>query len=348
METNEPHQHRLPRPERSATTGNENSRWDKEIREIDDLSEIDIATSPTPAPRDAASAARPSAQAAPTPSATRASTPEKSPKNLPVGFANKLALSSDGDADRPSGPTDTGAERASRATGRKRPRHALNAGVLPNWLGRLLEWASVVAIALTISLLIRTLLFQAFWIPSSSMEETLQIGDNVAATPLAPMVGDIERGDVVVFQDTLGWLPPPPERSGLRKYFNEGLVFLGLRPAPGDQHLVKRVIGLPGDHVTCKAGDNHVYVNGVAINEPYLAPGSNNGAVPFDITVPAGHLWVMGDNRNHSADSRMHPSSPFVPISAVVGKVVWVTWPVSHWSNPTDNDAFDAVPESAQ
>lgn len=237
---------------------------------------------------------------------------------------------------------------AAKRPGTPRPRHANSDPDTPTWGSRVLEWASVVAIALTISLLLRTFLFQAFWIPSSSMEETLQIGDNVAATPLVPMVGDIKRGDVVVFQDSLGWLPPPPERHGAGKYLNDTLVFLGLRPASGDQHLVKRVIGLPGDHVSVTPTDGRIHVNGVPVEEPYLAANANNSLVPFDITVPDGHLWVMGDNRNNSADSRLHPDTPFVPESAVVGKVVWVTWPVGHWGNPSDNDPFATVPDLTQ
>ena len=175
---------------------------------------------------------------------------------------------------------------------------------------------------------------QAFWIPSSSMEDTLQVGDNVVVSRLTPRLGGIERGDVVVFKDTEGWLPPAPVKQGFDKVADNVLTFTGLRPASGEQHLVKRVIGVGGDHVSCCDPEGRLQVNGTSINEPYLAPYSDNTTIPFDVTVPDGHLWVMGDNRNHSADSRAHiggPESEFVAVKDVVGKVFWITWPIDHW-----------------
>lgn len=224
----------------------------------------------------------------------------------------------------------------------KSPRHRV--AKKPGWLARLADLGVTILIGIVIAALVRMFLLQAFWIPSGSMEETLRINDNVVATPLIPEVWDIERGDVVVFEDDLGWLPAAQPSSGIRKYLGRTLEFLGLRPAPGDQHLVKRVIGLPGDHVQCCTLDGKIEVNSKPITEPYLAPGSDNSRVPFDVTVPAGKLWVMGDNRNNSADSRAHmDSDPFVDISSVSGKVVWITWPINHWGNPSDNVPFAEV-----
>lgn len=222
------------------------------------------------------------------------------------------------------------------------PRH--RAAKQPGWLARILDVGVTVAIAIAIAALVRMFLLQAFWIPSGSMENTLRINDNVVATPLVPGVWQIERGDVVVFEDDLDWLTPAKPTTGVRRALGRTLEFLGLRPAPGDQHLVKRVIGLPGDRVQCCSIDGRIEVNSQSINEPYLAPGSDNTRIPFDVTVPEGKLWVMGDNRNNSADSRAHlDGEPFVDISSVVGKVVWVTWPVTHWGNPSDNEPFTKV-----
>ncbi|MDO5049723.1 MAG: signal peptidase I [Actinomycetaceae bacterium] len=211
---------------------------------------------------------------------------------------------------------------------------------------RFFEWTMIIVLALALSSFVRAFLMQAFWIPSSSMEETLQIGDNVVVSRLTPRFFDIERGDVVVFRDAEGWLPPPEEKRGVSKVVDRALTFTGLRPASGEQHLVKRVIGVGGDTVSCCDPEGKIQVNGVPISEPYLAPGADNTRIPFEVTVPEGHLWVMGDNRNRSADSRVHledAPSAFINQDDVVGRVFWITWPVNHWGNPTSNDPFDAV-----
>ncbi|MDO5728720.1 MAG: signal peptidase I [Actinomycetaceae bacterium] len=216
-------------------------------------------------------------------------------------------------------------------------------------LVRLSEYALILIIALVISAGVRLFLVQAFWIPSGSMEETLAVGDNVLVSRLTPTVSAIDRGDVVVFHDELEWLNAPPEQVGVKKYVYTALEFVGLRPARGDQHLIKRVVGLGGDHVVCCDSSGLLQINGQSVNEPYVAPGSDNALQPFDVTVPEGKLWVMGDNRNHSADSRAHmrePSGPFVDEDAVVGRVLFVSWPIKHWSNPNDNDTFATVPDA--
>lgn len=216
----------------------------------------------------------------------------------------------------------------------------------PTMRSRVFEWGLIIVLALVLSSFVRAFLMQAFWIPSSSMEDTLQVGDNVVVSRLTPRLGGIERGDVVVFKDTEGWLPPAPEKQGFDRVADNVLTFTGLRPASGEQHLVKRVIGVGGDHVSCCDPEGRLQVNGTSINEPYLAPYSDNTTIPFDVTVPDGHLWVMGDNRNHSADSRAHiggPESEFVAVKDVVGKVFWITWPIDHWGNPTSNGPFDKV-----
>lgn len=233
-----------------------------------------------------------------------------------------------------------------------RPRHAVafasgeeseSTKSFPRFIG---EIVVIVFLALVVSSLLRAFLVQAFWIPSSSMEDTLQIGDNVLVSRLTPGPFELERGDVIVFRDAKGWLQPVPEEHGVAKVVDEVLQFTGLRPASGEQHLVKRAIGLGGDRVECCDDGGRLRVNGESINEPYLAPGSDNTLQPFSVTVPEGHIWVMGDNRNHSADSRAHMTIPdlaFVDQNDVVGKVMWVSWPFNHWSNPTNNAPFSAV-----
>ncbi|MDT3767922.1 signal peptidase I [Gleimia hominis] len=213
------------------------------------------------------------------------------------------------------------------------------------------EYTMVIVVALVLSALIRAFIMQAFWIPSSSMEDTLQVGDNVVTSRLTPAVFDLERGDVIVFSDTQGWLPPAQKKQGAAKYLNDALVFVGLRPAGGTQHLVKRLIGLPGDRVKCCNAQGQLEVNGKSVAEPYLAPGADNRLLPFDVTVPENHLWVMGDNRNYSADSRVHLQDgkmPFVNVNDVVGRAKFIAWPVSHWSDPNHNEVFAGVPNAKQ
>ncbi|MCL2465474.1 MAG: signal peptidase I, partial [Micrococcales bacterium] len=184
----------------------------------------------------------------------------------------------------------------------------------------------------------KTFLVQSFWIPSASMNDTLMQNDRILVSKLAPGPLQIHRGDIVVFKDPGGWLEGEvlPSVGGFQRMVNNVLTFVGLRPVDAGEHLVKRVIGLPGDHVACTGPLAQVTVNGVAIDEqPYLAPGATPCGQPFDVTVPPNSLWVMGDNRDDSADSRAHltsPSGPFVPIANVVGVAFVVVWPANHWA----------------
>lgn len=191
------------------------------------------------------------------------------------------------------------------------------------------ESVLVVAIALGLSLLVKTFLLQAFYIPSVSMENTLRVGDRVIVSKLTPGPLPVERGDVVVFTDPGGWLDTVPlvfrDPGPVRKV----LMFVGLLPNDSGNHLIKRVIGLPGDRVVCCDAQGRVLVNDVPLNEPYLFPGDMPSDRTFDVTVPAGKLWVMGDHRLQSQDSRF---KGFVPISLVTGRAVAVVWPFGHAS----------------
>jgi signal peptidase I len=193
--------------------------------------------------------------------------------------------------------------------------------------------------ALLLSLIVKTWLLQAFYIPSGSMEDTLVKGDRVIVSKLTPGPFDLHRGDVVVFEDPDHWLDPvvPAQRSPIGAAIHSTLTFVGLLPSDEGNHLIKRVIGLPGDHITNDGQGGPLKVNGVAVNEPYLKPGDSPSLQAFDITVPAGRVWVMGDHRSDSSDSRFHPlggdgSQGSVPERLIVGRAVTVVWPLSDWS----------------
>lgn len=194
-----------------------------------------------------------------------------------------------------------------------------------------LETVVIVVISLAVAALVRAFVAQAFYIPSGSMENTLLEGDRILVSKVSLLSGPVQRGDVVVFEDPGGWLGGQPAASPnpVRRF----LEFVGVAPSSTEGDLVKRVIGVPGDHVRCCDGQGRVVVNDVPLDEPYLFPGNDPGDCPrgtcrFDVTVPGGSLWVMGDHRSVSGDSRMQPkATQFVPESDVIGKAVAVFWP---------------------
>ncbi|ROS61930.1 signal peptidase I [Frigoribacterium sp. PhB160] len=197
--------------------------------------------------------------------------------------------------------------------------------------------------ALLISFLIKTFLIRSFYIPSGSMENTLQINDRIIVNELVPDLVDVKRGDVVVFTDPGGWLEgtaPVAAESGnpLTDGVSWFLTQVGLGTQDSNDHLIKRVIGLPGDTVSCCNDFGQMSVNGVPLDEPYvlLPPGEQRvSGDDFSVTVPEGALWVMGDNRYNSKDSRYNgdtPSKGFVPTDDVVGRAFVISWPVSRWT----------------
>jgi signal peptidase I len=194
------------------------------------------------------------------------------------------------------------------------------------------ELPVLVVVALVVSLLIKTFLVQFFYIPSGSMENTLQIKDRVAVNKIPFISKTINRGDVVVFRDPNNWLPEIVD-YGTNKYVakaKSALVAVGVLPNPAKQYLVKRVIGVAGDHIVCCTKDGKLSINGDEVTEPYIYAGNKPSEMTFDVTVPAGKLWVMGDHRGASADSRYHQedvNKGFVPVSKVTGRVVAVIWP---------------------
>jgi signal peptidase I len=209
----------------------------------------------------------------------------------------------------------------------------------------------LIGIALVIALVLKTFLLQAFVIPSGSMQDTLQIGDRVLVDKLTPWFGSKpSRGDVVVFQDPGHWLEgepqPKPDLPGIQQ-IKEFFTFIGLLPSSNEQDLIKRVIGVPGDTVACCDKQGHITVNGQALNEPYVMAGNPPSMIRFSVKVPAGRLWVMGDHRSNSADSRYHMDESgggTVPESLVVGRAMVIAWPVSHWTTLPEPSALTSVP----
>ncbi len=210
-------------------------------------------------------------------------------------------------------------------------------------------WQEVIVLlvmALALAIVIKTFFVQAFYIPSGSMDQTLVKNDRILVEKMSYWFGDVQRGDIIVFDDPGNWLTAA-ESTHPSNPISRGLEFVGLYPAGG--HLVKRVIGVGGDKVKCCDKFGRITVNGVPLVEPYLDGNDAPSDTRFNVTVPPGHLWVMGDNRNDSADSRSHLGSPgggMVPDSDVVGKVFTVVWPLSNatWlSRPAtfDNPALD-------
>jgi signal peptidase I len=197
-------------------------------------------------------------------------------------------------------------------------------------------WRDLVVIviaALVLTIVLKAFVVQVFAIPSGSMENTLQPGDRVLVNKLVYRFRDIARGDVVVFSGQGSWgpdAPPPPGNPLVRLW--DGVTNLVGVSAPGTDY-IKRVIGLPGDHVVCCDAQGRVTVNGVPLSEQsYVHPGDLPSQVPFNVTVPPGRLWVLGDNRANSEDSRYRrddPGSGTIPEGAVVGRAFVIIWPPS-------------------
>lgn len=215
----------------------------------------------------------------------------------------------------------------------------------------IVELPFLVVFALFLAFLIKTFLVQAFFIPSGSMQNTLAIGDRVLVNRASVWLGgQPQRGQVVVFQDPGGWLGPS-ETTGGSNWLTKALTFVGVLPEDNGD-LIKRVIGVGGDHVVCCNPQGEITVNGVALNEPYIYPGDTAASGPdgmFDIVVPQGRLWVMGDHRGVSEDSRAHQelNGGTIPVSSVVGRAEVIIWPIGHWSKLSVPNTFNQTGLSA-
>lgn len=203
-----------------------------------------------------------------------------------------------------------------------------------------------VAAAVVVVVLVKSFLVQTFYVPSGSMEPTLRVNDRILVDKTSAWSGSPKRGDVVVFSDPGGWDDVASDPGGL----NAALAAIGLYPA--GNHIVKRVIGVAGDTITCCTSQGEISVNGHPIDEhTYAIPGQWDGKTCYGPMiagchwsagpVPAGYIFVMGDNRAHSADSTVHLCTaaetechdvPWVPVDDVVGRVFAIMWPIGHWT----------------
>lgn len=234
----------------------------------------------------------------------------RSPDLTPAGDAQAVAGG--------SGAVSQGGPDGHELTRTKKP--------VPVWQETLL----LVGTAVILALIIKTFLVQAFYIPSGSMRDTLKVDDRILVQKVSYWFGDVQRGDIVVFDDPANWLN---EEDGQvpGNPVTKAMSVLGLYPTGG--HLVKRVIGVGGDSVAC--AQSKVEVNGVALDESdYVTLAAQSCTGSWKVEVPPDRIWVLGDNREHSADSRAHigdPGGGFIPVDDIVGKVFVVVWPIDHW-----------------
>jgi len=226
-----------------------------------------------------------------------------------------MAVSARAPKEAPSGVTRGRHARRSRPPSRRSP------------LWRAVrEVILVVVVALALSAFVRAVIVQAFYVPSSSMEATLQPSDRILT--FKPRLGPVERGEVVVFKDPRDWLPEPVPQEGWRGNLTQALTFIGVFPSDSGKDLVKRVIGIGGDRVACCDENGRIVVNGIPLNEDYIIGPTDQ--VRFDIQVPANSIFVLGDNRSDSRDSRffLDQSNGAVPRENVVGRASVIIWPI--------------------
>lgn len=271
---------------------------------------------------------------------------------------------SSGDSGSASGVSDStrSGAAASDASGATRPRRPATGGRAERrrqakrikrrrQRSYLKEIPILVGVALAIALVLKTFLVQAFVIPSGSMEQTIRIGDRVLVDKLTPWFGSKpERGDVVVFKDPGGWLKDEKAKSsadgGAFQPVKDVMTFIGLLPSADEQDLIKRVVAVGGDTVKCCDKQGRVTVNGTPLTEPYVHPGNPPSELKFTVNVPTGRIFVMGDHRSNSADSRFHLDEPYrgtVSEDNVVGRAVVIAWPFSHWRRLEEPDTFGTV-----
>ncbi|TXS57126.1 signal peptidase I [Streptomyces sp. t39] len=245
--------------------------------------------------------------------------------------------------DRSSGPAEGTAEEGSRSA--RSPRRSRRSGAR----GRIsLRTAGLIGVTCTVLVLLFShFVVQPFQIPSSSMEPTLRAGDRILVNKLAYGPDSRPaRGDIVVFDGRGSFVRAELTENPVSSVVREGLAALGLAE-PADTDFVKRVVGTGGDRVVCCDDEGRIEVNGVPVDEGYLHPGDVPSEVAFDIVVPAERLWVMGDHRGNSSDSRDHlgdPGGGMVPVDKVIGRADWIGWPAGRWTSIEPTGAFRHVP----
>jgi signal peptidase I len=206
-------------------------------------------------------------------------------------------------------------------------------------------------------MLLRGLMVESFYIPSGSMEPTLRPGDRILINKIGG-ASSLQRGDLVVFDGTHIFAAPSAgpgsdQNSAVGRIMGSmALMASRLSIDLNESDYVKRVVGLPGDHVACCDAGGLLTVNDVAVDEPYLYPGDKPSDLTFDVTVPVGRIWVMGDHRSDSADSRAHlgdPGGGMVPLDDVIGRAGLIYWPPSRigvLSEPTSGERKSPGPQS--
>ncbi len=209
------------------------------------------------------------------------------------------------------------------------------------------SWLTTLGVALLLMVLVRGFLVQSFYVPSGSMEPAIEPGDRILVNKLVSGE-DLRRGDVVVFDGTDTFAVAErgihEDNGPIGRTLDEGADLLGIDL--GEQDYVKRVVGLPGDHVVCCDREGRITVNGTAVDEPYLFPGDDPSDVTFDVTVPQGRLWLLGDHRSDSADSRAHlgdPGGGTVGVDEVVGRASATYWPLSRLGGIDGSGALASV-----
>ena len=210
---------------------------------------------------------------------------------------------------------------------------------LPVWQESFL----LVITALVMAVIVKSFFLQAFYIPSESMEPTMLVNDKLLVQKVSYWAGDVKRGDIVVFDDPGGWLGPEDSRHASNP-IQRTLETVGLFPTGG--HLIKRVIGVGGDEIVCCTDKGKLTVNGTALDEPYLLDENATKDTTFDVKVPKGYLWVMGDNRGNSSASPQHMGDPgggFIAEKSVVGKAWLRVWPWNRAGFIHKPSTFEAV-----
>ncbi|MET8628290.1 signal peptidase I [Kitasatospora sp. NPDC004669] len=264
-------------------------------------------------------------------------------------------------ADRPApepddgGPGGVGPDSAPSVRGRAERRRTARRAARRRKRSLLREFPLIILVALLVALVMKTFLIQVFVIPSGSMEQTIQVGDRVLVDKLTPWFGsEPQRGDVVVFKDPGGWLENDRKPSydgpvlGAAKHV---LTFVGLLPSDDEQDLIKRVIGVGGDTVECCDAQGRLSVDGRPVAESYLAAGNPPSRQPFKVTVPKGRLWVMGDHRDVSADSRFHMGNPgqgTIPLSGVIGRAFVIAWPLDRFHQLDEPSSLSSLAGASQ
>ncbi|MDR2538516.1 MAG: signal peptidase I [Bifidobacteriaceae bacterium] len=219
--------------------------------------------------------------------------------------------------------------------------------VWPFWLDLIVTLFAAAVIAVVVNLYV----LEPFWIPSGSMRATLEVDDKIWVEKIGVKLNGVHKGDVVVFKDPGDWMGPAISKE--ESQTAAGLLgWLGFENSDNTEYLVKRVIGTEFDRVKCAGPGFPIEVNGVAVDEPYIFEGQTPSEVPFDVEVPKGMIWVMGDNRGNSKDSRFHADAEykgFVPVDDVVGDVVFRFAPWDRFGLfPDYHSSFAQVPVPSQ